>query len=191
LDELSDDDLILMYAQGDADAFDVLFDRHHTSVYNFARLMLDGPEGAEEIMQEAFLAVARAAKRYEPRSRFRPWLMRIVRNLCLNRLQTERGRRRILAEGAMEGIELISREPAAPARIERDEDMAALQSAVRRLPERQREAIVLYAFEQMSYQEIGQVLGVPINTVKSLIHRARANLAGGLAQDTEGKTDGV
>jgi DNA-directed RNA polymerase specialized sigma24 family protein len=43
----------------------------------------------------------------------------------------------------------------------------------------------------MSYQEIGQVLGVPINTVKSLIHRARANLAGGLAQDTEGKTDGV
>lgn len=191
MDDLSDDDLILMYARGDTDAFDVLFDRHHASAYNFARLMLDGPEGAEEIMQEAFLAVARAAKRYEPRSRFRPWLMRIVRNLCLNRLQTERDRRRILAEGAVDGIELISREPAAPALIETAEEMAAVRKAVKALPERQREAIALYAFEQMSYQEIGQVLGVPINTVKSLIHRARANLARSLAQDAEGKNDGL
>ncbi|MCK4374347.1 MAG: sigma-70 family RNA polymerase sigma factor [Candidatus Brocadiae bacterium] len=174
---LSDDELVRMYREGDADAFDTLFDRYHTSVYNFARVMLNGPEGAEEVMQEAFLAVARTAKTYTPRGLFRPWLMRIVRNLCLNRLRTERLRRRVLAEGGIGVLQVASPEPAAPELLERDERMAMLRRSIRRLPERQREAIVLYAFEQMSYREIADALEVPMNTVKTLIHRARANLA--------------
>jgi len=89
LAELTDDDLVRMYREGDADAFDALFGRHHRSAYAFARAMLADTQAAEDVMQEAFLAVARTAREYEPRGRFRAWLMRIVRNMCLNRLAME------------------------------------------------------------------------------------------------------
>ena len=86
MESVSDDDLMRMYCNGDADAFDTLFDRHYTSVYNFARTMLGEAAGPEEVLQETFLAVARSARQYSPRGRFRSWLMRIVRNRCLNRI---------------------------------------------------------------------------------------------------------
>ena len=90
---VTDDDLVRMYAGGDVEAFDVLFDRHYGPVYNFARTMLRDAGEAEEVLQETFLAVARSADNYTARGRFRPWLMRIVRNRCLNRLESGRVRR--------------------------------------------------------------------------------------------------
>jgi len=175
--DVSDDDLIRMYRDGDAEAFDTLFDRHRAPVYNFARLMLGDSDGAEDVLQEAFMRVARTAESYQPRGLFRAWLMRIVRNLCLNQIQSRRVHRRVVAERGLDIIEPASREPSPPERLERDERMGRLRGLIAKLPERQREAIVLYAFEQMSYREIGEVLDVPINTVKTLIHRARATLA--------------
>jgi RNA polymerase sigma-70 factor (ECF subfamily) len=179
VEELSDDDLIRMYCHGDADAFDALFDRHCASVYNFARTMLNGSHDAEEVLQEAFLVVARTANSYVPRGLFRVWLMRITRNLCLNRLERERARRRAIAQSGLAVAELASPDPSGAESAEADERMAALRRLIRELPERQREAITLYAFEHMSYREIAQALEVPLNTVKTLIHRARAALAEG------------
>ena len=180
--DLTDDDLIRMYREGDADAFDAIFDRHYRSAYGFARTMLGGSEAAEEVTQEAFLAVARTAREYVPRGRFRPWLMRIVRNMCLNRLATDARRGRALPAGPLDPEDAPSREAAPPERLESDERMRAVERLVGELPERQREAIALYAFEQMSYREIAEVMEVPVNTVKTLIHRARAELARGMEQ---------
>ena len=180
--EVSDDDLIRIYREGDADAFDALFDRHYRTAYSFARAMLGSAEAAEEVMQEAFLAVARTARDYVPRGRFRPWLMRIVRNMCLNRIAMEARRGRALPAESLDPTDVRSPEPAPPDRLEADERADALQRLVGALPERQREAIALYAFEQMSYREIAEVMEVPINTVKTLIHRARAVLARGMEQ---------
>ena len=175
--DVSDDDLIRMYHNGDADAFDALFDRYYAAVYRFARTMLGNAGGPEEVLQETFLAVARAGRKYTPRGRFRPWLMRIVRNRCLNRIQADRARRAALAESGFEIVDAASDEPAPSERVEADEQVAAIRAAVADLPDRQREAIALYAFEQMRYREIAEVLEMPINTVKTLIHRARASLA--------------
>jgi len=175
--DVCDDDLLVMYRDGDAEAFDTLFDRYRTPVYNFARMMLSAADGAEDVLQETFLAVARTAPRYEPRGRFRPWLMRIVRNLCLNRIESERARRRALPQTSLEAASPAAAEPSPSERVERAERLARLRRLIAALPERQREAVVLYAFEQMSYREIGESLDVPINTVKTLIHRARAALA--------------
>jgi len=175
--EIRDDELLELYREGDADAFDTLFDRHRAAVYNFAHLMLGEADGAEDVMQEAFLAVARTARNYQPRGYFRAWLMRIVRNQCLNQIQARRVRRRVVAESGLDIIEPASREPSPPERLARDERLALLRGLIAHLPELQREAIVLYAFEQMSYREIGEVLEVPLGTVKTLIHRARATLA--------------
>lgn len=174
---LTDDDLILMYREGDAEAFDTLFDRYATAVHNFARSIL-GPAGsAEEVLQETFLAVAQTARKYKPRGLFRPWLMRIVRNRCLNRLASRRRRRAMLAGGDLEVIDPASPDPPPSRRAEADEQRAIIRAAVDDLPDRQREAIALYAFEQMTYREIAGILEMPINTVKTLIHRGRAALA--------------
>lgn len=177
MDDISDDELYSMYADGDVEAFDTLFDRHRNSVFNFACTMLKDFTKAEDVMQETFLSVARAAKSYEPRGRFRTWMMKIVRNSCLNRIESERRRRAAIAESSLEFITPSSPEPPSLERIETDERVAVICRAISNLPERQREAIALYAFEQMQYKEIAQVLDMPINTVKTLIHRARASLA--------------
>lgn len=183
--ELNDDDLVRMYREGDADAFDALFDRHCRSVYAFARTMLRRPEGAEEVMQEVFLAVARTARRYVPRGRFRPYLMRIARNICLNRLSIDQRRDQALAESGFDPALVLAPDPGPLENLESDERMRALERLVGGLPERQREAIALYAFERMSYREVAEVMEVPLNTVKTLIHRARAALARGMERYDE------
>jgi RNA polymerase sigma-70 factor (ECF subfamily) len=181
---LTDDDLFLMFREGQADAFDVLFDRHYVSVYNFARTMLRDASAAEEVLQETFLAVARAARTYEARGTFRTWLLRIARNRSLNRLDAQRARRQVLADDpAGLALQYPSREPSPPQRAMGNEQVQLVKRAMLALPDRQREAIALYAFEELTYQQIAEVLDVPINTVKTLIHRARA----GLAEALDGK----
>jgi RNA polymerase sigma-70 factor (ECF subfamily) len=175
--DASDDDLIRMFRNGDADAFDVLFDRHYASVYAFARSTLSSRDGAEEILQETFLAVARTARTYTPRGRFKAWLMRIVRNRCLNRLASQRRRRAALGEGPLEPADPASPEPPPTRRAEQNETLAAVRAAMQQLPDRQREALALYAFDELTYAEVAEVLQMPAGTVKTLIHRARANLA--------------
>lgn len=183
---VTDDDLLLMYRQGQVEAFDALFDRHHVSVYSFARMMLHETTAAEEILQETFLAVAHNAHHYEPRGYFRTWLMRIARNRCLNRLESRRARREVQLDGQAEAVlQYPSREPGPPQRVLADERESRIRQAMTRLPDRQREALALYAFEEMTYAQIGEVLDLPINTVKTLIHRARAALAEGLADVCE------
>ena len=177
MERVSDDDLIRLYCDGDTDAFDTLFDRHHASVYNFARTVLGNCGGPEEVLQEAFLAVAQNAEGYTPRGRFRPWLMRIARNLCLNRIRSERMRRAALAQSGLEFVDPAAKGPGPAEQIDADERTAVVRAAIAELPDRQREAIALYAFEQMSYRDIAEVMDTPINTVKTLIRRARSSLA--------------
>jgi RNA polymerase sigma-70 factor, ECF subfamily len=175
LGDVSDDDLMRLYRDGDADAFDALFDRHYGVVYRFARTMLGNDAAAEEVLQETFLAVARAADRYDPRGQFRTWLLRIVRNRCLNRIESERTRRAMTQATGLEAA--TSDGPAPPERMESDERLARVRAALATLPDRQREALALYAFEQMKYRDVAAAMTMPVNSVKTLIHRARAALA--------------
>ena len=177
MQDVPDDGLTRMYCEGDAEAFNALFDRYHRSVYNLARLWLGSCDGAEEVLQETFLAVARSAGTYTPRGRFRAWLMRIARNRCVNHLESQRVRRSVLTESTVDPDDTAARQAPPAERIEADELQERIRTAIADLPDRQREALALYAFEQMSYGEIARVMQMPINTVKTLIYRARANLA--------------
>jgi len=186
--EVTDDDLMRMYVDGDDDAFNALFDRHYRSVYNFAYSMLTNAAHAQDVLQESFLTVVRSGRRYEPQGHFRTWLLRICRNRCLNLLESDRLHREALGRN---GLELLSPAlPATPAtQTVREERVAAIRRGMARLPERQREALTLYAFEKMRYQDIAEVLQIPVNSVKTLIHRSRATLARFLEQLDEGTTD--
>jgi len=177
MNELTDDDLMRMFRDGDQEAFEALFNRYHASVYNYARHMLRDPHRAEDVLQDTLVAVARAAGRYEARGCFRTWLMRICRNKCLNVIEAERRRRSAMRDTDLQVLEPASDGPSPPERVQAGERVARVRRAISGLPERQREAIVLYAFEQMTYREISEVLDVPIGTVKTLIHRGRVALA--------------
>lgn len=177
---LSDDELLCRYRDNaDSQAFESLFHRHSAAVHNYARGMLGDTYAAEDILQETFIAIARSAQDYTPRGYFKTWLLRITRNLCLNALESRRVR-----NAAVSPIDDSNdHEPSAPrttspiVRAQSTEEMLALQHAISQLPERQREALLLYALDDMQYRHIAQVLDVPTNTVKTLIYRARATLA--------------
>ncbi len=180
MDQRTDDDLVRLFACGDDGAFDMLFDRHHAAVYAVARSILGRADGADEILQETFLAVARSARDYTPRGRFRAWLMRIVRNRCLTRIEADRSRRQ-LAAGIDVHVAAAAGAEASPDRqAESGEQTERIIAAVNALPPSQRQAIALYALDGMLYRDIAEVMDVPVNTVKTLIHRARANLAAAL-----------
>ena len=181
LEELSDDELIRMYREGDLDAFDALFDRHYAAVYSFARTMLGDSLGPEEMLQEAFMTVARQATKYEPRGRFRPWLMRIVRNRCLNRLAAAKARREMLAGSGMTLIEPSSREPAPDESLRKDERAEAVRAAIAELPEQQRAALVLFSLEQLPQKQVAAIMGCSVEAVKWHVFQARKKLKAHLA----------
>ena len=177
VEDLSDDELMLLYQDGKLDAYEVLFDRHRGPLFNYAAWLLRDRTTAEDVMQDVFLQVARNAATYEPRGRFRAWVMRMARNRCLNILASEATRRRALAGFVVEKTHLADGADDAAASLMQEERRHALEQTLANLPERQREALVLYAYEQMPYREVAQILDMPVNTVKTLIHRARAALA--------------
>lgn len=181
--EFDDDDLVRMYRDGDADAFDALFDRHHATAWRFARAILGDGDGAREVLQESFLAVARTARTYTPRARFRSWLLRIVRNRALNLLAAEKRRREALAARGSDGAGVAAAEPSPADHAIAGERRERVRAAMAALPESQRQALALHAFERLKYREIAEVLEVPINTVKTLIRRARAALGKALEDD--------
>lgn len=173
-DAMTDDQLMLEFRAGDDGAFDALFGRYHTSVYRFARAMLADGAAAEEVLQESFLAVARSAGSYQVRGTFRAWLMRIVRNRCLNHRQAMKSR--ICGQESAQADRVAEDQPGPLLVLEQQEELDHVRKAIAFLPPQQREALLLHVMEQMPYAEVAAAMEIPVNTVKTLIHRARANL---------------
>jgi RNA polymerase sigma-70 factor (ECF subfamily) len=183
LARVPDDQLVMAYRNGDVRAFDELFARHYAGVRRFAGMMAGDEAAAEEIAQETFLAMTRSVERYQCQGHFRTWLMRIVRNLCLNWIEASRVRQRLRDGRDVDRLEVPSGDGGPLRTLECREDVERMTRAFSRLPERQREALLLHAIQEMSYQQVAEVLEIPINTVKTLIHRARANLSEAMADE--------
>jgi RNA polymerase sigma-70 factor (ECF subfamily) len=190
----SDPDAALMVAfqGGDASAFRALFSRYGRPMVGYCNQFVRDAARAEELAQEVFLNLYRAAGRYRPTARFRTFLYRIATNLCLNELRRGEHDRRSEAERSGEAPAArdldsfpgggASPEDAAVARsLER-----AFERLLAELPEKQRAALVMARFEGLSYEEIADVLGTTVPAVKSLVHRATVAAAAALAPFTEG-----
>ncbi len=173
----ADEELVQRYGGGDAEAFAELFERYHVPVYNFARSILGDSGAPDEVLQEVFLTLARSPASYGGRAPFRAWLMRVVRNRCLNRLTADRRRGSPVPLGSAAASDLPDRSEGPDRVAAANETHGRLRTAIDALPPHQRQALTLYAFEQMSYREIAQAMEMPVNTVKTHIHRARAVLA--------------
>ena len=170
----SDEGWAAAAARGDPGAFGRLVQRHGARVHALCRRLLADSEEARDAAQEAFARAYEALSSYDGALPFLPWLLRIARNHCLDALR-RRAARRAVAPAAAE-VDLV--DPVRPA----DEALAgaeagrALWSALARLPEPQREALVLHHMEQLPTREVAAVLGVPHGTVLTWLHRGRHRL---------------
>jgi RNA polymerase sigma factor (sigma-70 family) len=150
------------------EAFAVLFDRHFDAVHGYAQRRV-GPDLADEIAAETFTRAFDRRRRYDAnRTDARPWLLGIAANLLRRHWRSERRRLDAYARsaGPQSGGDLAP--PVA----------AELAAALRALPRREREPLLLLAWADLSYEEIGFALGVPIGTVRSRISRGRVRLRG-------------
>jgi RNA polymerase sigma-70 factor (ECF subfamily) len=172
---LTDDaPLLARLRAGDTRAFEELVTMYQHRVFGVALRMLGNRAEAEEIAQEAFLRAHRALREFRGEARLGTWLYAIASRLCLNRLASgprrhERSDDIALAQAPAESADTAGA-------LERGELEAALHEAVTALPEDRRIVVVLRDLEGLSYEDIAQVLGMPLNTVRTRLHRARLDL---------------
>jgi RNA polymerase sigma-70 factor, ECF subfamily len=163
----SDEHLMLAFSKGSADSFNELFLRYKQPIYGFFRRRTADPSHAEELTQEAFLVLLRAASRYEPRALFRTYLYAIAFKIL-------RAHRRKVAFRAT----FFGQPKSLPDPAKRDATESGLwvRRAVAKLDSIDREVLLLREFEQLRYAEIADLLHLPINTVRSRLFRARTAL---------------
>jgi RNA polymerase sigma-70 factor (ECF subfamily) len=190
----SDAGLVRAYAAGDTAAFARLYDRHERAAWRFIRHRL-GPaheSAADDVLQETWISVARAAPRYEPTARFTTWLFTIARNKVIDHLRTldmstvsldEPPPGADPSDPADAWAERLGADPADEplARIESRQQARAFLGALAQLPGEQREAFVLQAEGGLSLDEVARVTGVGPETAKSRLRYARTKLRALLA----------
>jgi len=180
----TDDELLFRLRNGDEQAFAVLYRRRQGAIYRFATHMSGSPTVAEDITQEVFLALLRGECGYDrERGTLSGYLFGIARKLVLRNLERLRADVPLEThpdEGAPLELAVVD-DPLAG--LTRHETFEALRRAVQALPRRYREVVVLCDLEELDYAEAAVVLGCPIGTVRSRMHRARALLLEKLNQD--------
>jgi RNA polymerase sigma-70 factor (ECF subfamily) len=177
--ELSDEDLVELCQENDHQAFTEIVDRYKHKVHWLVRRMVGSPED-EDLTQEVFLRAYQAIAGFQSRSTFRTWLYRIAHNLCLTELK-RRGRRGEHLSFDDEGEEKVhwmlpgSRQGLED-EIERQDMSEILRTLIEKLPTHYRTVLTLFYLQQVKYEEIAGIMGIPIGTVKTYLHRGRLRL---------------
>jgi RNA polymerase sigma factor (sigma-70 family) len=175
------DDLRLMQlvGRGDTGAFEQLIEKHQALVAGTVARMLGSNSDVEDIAQQVFIRVWKSARRYVPRAKFTTWLLKITRNLVFNEMRRTKRRAQVplQPEPGIENPPLKDETNLAPdASLLETELQRTIEEAVLQLPETQRLALVLRRYEQLSYEQIAEVLDLSVPAVKSVLFRARSEL---------------
>ena len=180
-----DEALAALAARGDAAAFERLVGRHQAPLINFAYRMLGDRDEAADAVQQTFVQVYLNLPRARLDLAFKPWLYRIARNQCLDRLRQRRPSTSLEAELADDEAAFEARdpEPLPEDLLERRDLQRLLAAAIATLPERYRSVVALRYVTDLTFAEIGQALGIPENTVKTFFQRAKAMLRLKLSAD--------
>jgi RNA polymerase sigma-70 factor (ECF subfamily) len=185
-EERSDAELHRDALSGSGDAMAALYRRHGSLVYRFTLRMSHDASIAEEVTQEVFLALLRQIARFDPqRASLGTWLCAIARRQLWKHLEGLGEYRP--EEDEAESAEIESPGDSPVASLIRREAVEAVRQGVEELPARFKEVVVLCEFEEMSYEQVALILEIPVGTVRSRLHRAKARLAKALCADAVGR----
>lgn len=185
LDETaSSENLMARSGRGDRHAFESLVRRHQSSVLNFIYRFMGDRIEAEDLAQEVFLRVWQSAATYKPTAKFTTWIYRIAANLCINKQRSDRIRRLFKVppsrkeEGGL-GNELSAdhagKSPSPEDLLLAAERRRQILNMIQQLPAKQRMALVLKRYDDLSYKEISKIMDLSVSAVDSLLIRAKRN----------------
>jgi RNA polymerase sigma-70 factor (ECF subfamily) len=180
--------LMTKVARGDHAAFEELVQRHRHAVVGTVAKMLANHSEAEDIAQQVFLRLWKSAGRYKPTAKFTTFLFTITRNLVFNetRRKSRRGEQSLEEQADDWHQQFQEKGHTQPdAQMLQSELREAVNRAIASLPRKQRMAVVLRRYENMSYEDIADILGISVSAVKSQLFRARTSLRQVLGQFLE------
>jgi RNA polymerase sigma-70 factor (ECF subfamily) len=184
LQELDDGQLVRAHIGGDPLAFGVLVDRYQTRLLNFVHRTIGDRERAEDLVQEAFIRVFRHIQRFDQSKKFSTWIYTIASNLAKNELRNRSRNPLVLFQTIKKNWEADHRPLQFEDTTARPDDLYrkrflkdAVDQCVQQLPEHHRQVFVLRELEGKSYQEIAEITGCNLGTVKSRLNRARNSFA--------------
>jgi RNA polymerase sigma-70 factor (ECF subfamily) len=167
--DAADEALVARWRAGDLHAFEAVFARYESMVYNLAYRMMGNLDDAQDVKQEAFLRAHRAIRDFRGDCQVSTWLCRIATNLCLSRRRRADSHVVSLEERVVETADVADIEEA----VERRRIQAAVQQILGQLPKHHRTVLVLRDFEGLSYTEMAKVLECSVAAVNTRLHRAR------------------
>lgn len=190
-----EEELLSAYRNGDVSAFDGLVELYSAKLYRVAYMLLENKQDAEEVVQDAFIRAYKAFPSFRGDSSFETWMHRITLNLARNRFHWNKRRGMGLhvslsapqlsdsdTTGPVQDMDLPDMTMQPDQELETHELENDIEAIINALPAKFRESLLLRHREEMSYEAIAQTTGVPINTVKTRIKRARELLKEGLSQ---------
>src|SRR5947199_1103840 len=184
-DEDAEDVRLMELVSGvDTVALEKLVERHQALVAGTVSRMLGSNSDVEDIAQQVFIRIWKSARRYVPRAKFTTWLLKITRNLVFNEMRRTKRHAHVplQPEPGAEDPPLKDEMNLAPdASLLETELQRTIEEAILQLPETQRMALVLRRYEQLSYEQIAEVLDLPVPAVKSVLFRARSELCSKLS----------
>jgi RNA polymerase sigma-70 factor (ECF subfamily) len=181
-EQIPSEELMARIAEGDEDAFEILVNRHQTSVLNLVYRFIGDRTQAKDLAQEVFIRVWQSARTYQPKAKFTTWVYRITANLCSNELKSARRKKWFSFNqsdedsGAAIEERFADSAPSAEDLLLEKERSRQISNALQSLPENQRMALILRRYDDLSYQEIAQIIGCSVSAVESLLVRAKRTL---------------
>lgn len=180
----TDEDLMQLYQNGNARAFEILLNRYERKIFNYCYRYVRNRELANDLTQETFLRVVKSAKRYSPKAKFTTWLYTIARNQSIDALRRAKHRRHQSLdqprkgdpEGRTLGEKVAGHSPEGFGKTNASEIRERVEAAIGRLSDEQREVFVMREFQRMPFKEIASVVGVSEGTIKSRMRYALENL---------------
>lgn len=177
---IDDRKLIKMFIAGNEHAFAVLLDRHKSRIYTTIYLIVKDRATAEDLFQDVMIKVINKvqAGKYNEEGKFLPWVIRIARNLAIDHFRKDQRSPNFLRE--TEEFDIFNvvqkREKSVEEKIIRDEDARYIRALIQKLPEKQKEVLIMRQYGELSFKEIADLTGVSINTALGRMRYALINL---------------
>ncbi len=175
---MSEQDIVTLARKGDQAAFTLLVQTYQTAIYNLCYRMLGEADQAQDATQETFLRAYTQFHRYDPERPFKTWLFSIASHYCIDRLRRRRVTWLDIDDEPLAGHPALREKRISPEDAALQGERASdVQALLETLPAKDRAAVVMLYWYDLSYQEIAEATGTTVSAVKSRLHRARAAMA--------------